>query len=83
MLGRTASEDLRHPETGKVMVKRGQIITEDHCVVVEEAGLETAKIRSVMTCESVDGVCASCYGRDLARGTQAGPVRLLRTSLRR
>ncbi len=70
VLGRTSSEDLRHPESGDIMVKRGQIITEEDCVVLEDAGLEMAKIRSVMTCESVDGVCASCYGRDLARGTR-------------
>ena len=51
------------------MVKKGKLIDENDVEVVEAAGVEQAKIRSVLTCESEHGVCAACYGRDLARGT--------------
>ncbi len=69
ILGRTIQEDIVHPETGKVLVKKGKLITEDDVDVVEKAGVEQVKIRSILTCECKNGVCAACYGRDLARGT--------------
>ena len=69
ILGRTIQEDIIHPETGEVLVKRGKLIDENDVEVVEKAGVEQVKIRSVLTCETKDGVCAACYGRDLARGT--------------
>ncbi len=69
ILGRTIQEDIVHPETGDVLVKKGKLIDENDVEVVEAAGVEQAKIRSVLTCESKHGVCAACYGRDLARGT--------------
>ena len=69
ILGRTIQEDIIHPETGEVLVKKGKLIDENDVDVVEKAGVEQVKIRSVLTCESKDGVCAACYGRDLARGT--------------
>ena len=69
ILGRTAQEDIIHPETGEVLVKAGKLIDEADVDVVEKAGVEQVKIRSVLTCESEHGVCAACYGRDLARGT--------------
>ena len=69
ILGRTAQEDILNPETGEVLVKKGKLIDEDDVAVVEKAGVEQVKIRSVLTCESEHGVCAACYGRDLARGT--------------
>ena len=69
ILGRTIQEDIVHPETGEVLVKKGKLIDENDVEVVEAAGVEQVKIRSVLTCESKDGVCAACYGRDLARGT--------------
>ena len=69
ILGRTILEDIVHPETGAVLVAKGTLIDENHVEVVEAAGVEQVKIRSVLTCESKDGVCAACYGRDLARGT--------------
>ena len=69
ILGRTIQEDIVHPETGEVLVKKGKLITEDDVDVVEKAGVEQVKIRSVLTCECKNGVCAACYGRDLARGT--------------
>lgn len=69
ILGRSASVDVIHPVTNEVLVKAGQLIEEPHVVAVEEADIETVKIRSVLTCDSEVGVCGSCYGRDLARGT--------------
>ncbi|MBE6452603.1 MAG: DNA-directed RNA polymerase subunit beta' [Alphaproteobacteria bacterium] len=69
ILGRTILEDIVHPESGEVLVTKGTLIDENHVEVVEAAGVEQVKIRSVLTCESKDGVCAACYGRDLARGT--------------
>ena len=69
ILGRSAAEDIKHPETNKVIVKAGQLIHELDAEAVEEAGVDSVKIRSVLTCETHQGLCASCYGRDLARGT--------------
>ena len=69
ILGRTIQEDIVHPETGDVLVKKGKLIDENDVEIVESAGVEQVKIRSVLTCESKHGVCAACYGRDLARGT--------------
>ena len=69
ILGRTIHEDILHPETGEVLVQKGKLIDENDVEVVEKAGVEQVKIRSVLTCETKNGVCAACYGRDLARGT--------------
>ncbi|MBS4773292.1 MAG: DNA-directed RNA polymerase subunit beta' [Proteobacteria bacterium] len=69
ILGRTIQEDIVHPETGEILVCKGKLIDENDVEVVEAAGVEQVKIRSVLTCETKDGVCAACYGRDLARGT--------------
>ena len=68
ILGRTAQEDILHPENGEVLVKKGKLIDEADVEKVEKAGVEQVKIRSVLTCECENGVCAACYGRDLARG---------------
>jgi len=70
MLGRSAAEDVLHPVTSEVVVEAGEIIDEDAVADIEAADLEGIKIRSVLTCESRTGVCATCYGRDLARGTR-------------
>ncbi len=69
ILGRTILEDIVHPESGEVLVHAGKLIDENDVDVVEKAGVEQVKIRSVLTCECEHGVCAACYGRDLARGT--------------
>ena len=69
ILGRTIQEDIIHPETGEVLVHKGKLIDENDVEVVEAAGVEQVKIRSVLTCEAENGICAACYGRDLARGT--------------
>ncbi len=67
ILGRVSLEDMRDPD-GEVIVKRNDEIREEHLKKIDEAGLEKVRIRSVLTCRSKRGVCALCYGRDLARG---------------
>ena len=69
ILGRTVQEDVVHPETGELLIAKGKLVDENDVEAVEKAGVEQVKIRSVLTCESENGVCAACYGRDLARGT--------------
>ena len=69
LLGRTVAENICHPETGEVLVTKDEIVGEDDVEVIEKAGVEMAKIRSVLTCGTITGCCAKCYGRDLARGT--------------
>jgi DNA-directed RNA polymerase subunit beta' len=66
ILGRVALEDIIHPITDEVLVEAGSMITEDKAKEVEDAGIETVLIRSVLTCESRRGVCANCYGSNLA-----------------
>jgi DNA-directed RNA polymerase subunit beta' len=70
ILGRTTAEDVIDRLTGDVVVKAGVIIDEALVDAVERAGIDAVLIRSVLTCETKVGVCASCYGRDLARGTR-------------
>jgi len=69
ILGRTAQEDIIDPQTGAVIVERGHLIDEDDVEKIDAAGVETVLIRSVLTCEAKNGICAKCYGRDLAHGT--------------
>ncbi|HEX3666000.1 MAG TPA: DNA-directed RNA polymerase subunit beta' [Rhizomicrobium sp.] len=69
ILGRTAAEDVKHPETGDVIVRRGREIGEDLAEKIENANIQKVRVRSVLSCELTDGVCGKCYGRDLARGT--------------
>jgi DNA-directed RNA polymerase subunit beta' len=69
VLGRTTAEDIKHPETGDVIVKRNKEVTEDLAEKVELAHVQKVRVRSVLTCELPEGVCGKCYGRDLARGT--------------
>ena len=69
ILGRTALIDITNPLTGDVIVKAGEIITEETSEEIETAGVESVQVRSPLTCETRGGICASCYGRDLARGT--------------
>ena len=68
VLGRTALEDILDPFTDKVLVKAGEEIDEAAVDLIENAGITSAKIRSVLTCKAEHGVCAGCYGRDLAYG---------------
>jgi len=68
ILGRCALDDVLDPVTGEVLVEADQEITEELVEKIENAGIEKLKIRSVLTCQSKRGICATCYGRDLARG---------------
>ena len=66
--GRYAAEDILHPETGELLVSRNELITEKLAKKVVDAGVTRAKIRSVLTCQSRVGICAKCYGSNLASG---------------
>jgi len=68
ILGRVTLDDVVDPITDDVLVEANEMIDEDAVARVENAGLERVKIRSVLTCKSKRGICALCYGRDLARG---------------
>ncbi len=68
ILGRSASVDIADAD-GRVIVAAGQLIDENAVEEIDAAGIETVRIRSVLTCKSEGGVCGACYGRDLARGT--------------
>ncbi|MBO6886041.1 MAG: DNA-directed RNA polymerase subunit beta', partial [Marivita sp.] len=69
ILGRVAADDILKPGTDEVILRAGQLIDERMADLIEEAGVATMRIRSPLTCEAEEGVCAMCYGRDLARGT--------------
>jgi len=69
VLGRVTNEDVVNPETGKTVIKKGYLLSEADVEVIDKLGLQKLKIRSPLTCGTVGGVCARCYGRDLARGT--------------
>tara|TARA_Y100000590_G_scaffold360298_1_gene416512 strand:- start:1313 stop:3286 length:1974 start_codon:yes stop_codon:yes gene_type:complete len=68
VLGRSAAEDIKHPINGEILVKRKELINEDACEKIDTAGVKSIRVHSVMTCTSKEGVCATCYGRDLSRG---------------
>ena len=72
--GRTSLHDVINPFTNEIIVTAGEEITIDEARAIEDAGIETVEIRSVLTCESKRGVCVNCYGRNLATGyiTQRG-----------
>ncbi|MFZ5751807.1 MAG: DNA-directed RNA polymerase subunit beta' [Pseudomonadota bacterium] len=69
VLGRVAAEDVLVPGTDEVIVRRNELIDERKADAIEQAGVAHVRIRSALTCEAEEGVCAMCYGRDLARGT--------------
>ena len=66
ILGRVSVHDVVDPRTGKLIVAAGEEITEDKAQAIEDSPIEMVEIRSVLTCESKHGVCAKCYGRNLA-----------------
>ena len=68
ILGRTTVHDIYDPQTDELIVAAGGELTEDICRRIEEAHIEEVEIRSVLTCEAKHGVCAKCYGRNLATG---------------
>lgn len=69
VLGRVAAEDILVPGSDEVIVARGELIDERRADLVDQANVASVRIRSPLTCEAEEGVCAMCYGRDLARGT--------------
>ena len=68
ILGRTSVHDVFNPLTGELIIPAGEQITEDIAKLIESLPIEQVEIRSVLTCESRKGVCAKCYGRNLASG---------------
>ena len=70
ILGRVAAEDILHPETRAAIAEAGDYLDEVVIAEIEEAGVVSVRVRSVLTCSTKFGVCADCYGRDLARGTR-------------
>jgi len=70
ILGRSSSVDVKDPLSGDLIVAAAQIIDEELVDKIDRAGVDSVLIRSVLTCETKVGVCGSCYGRDLARGTR-------------
>jgi DNA-directed RNA polymerase subunit beta' len=64
--GRTAFNDVEDPETGEILAQAGEEITDEQAAAIEKAGIKRVAIRSIMTCKSRTGVCAKCYGRNLA-----------------
>ncbi|HRN71524.1 MAG TPA: DNA-directed RNA polymerase subunit beta' [Ginsengibacter sp.] len=68
ILGRTSLHDVYNPENEELIIAAGELITEDIAKAIDDAGIETVEIRSVLTCESHRGVCVKCYGKNLATG---------------
>ncbi|MGO4914234.1 DNA-directed RNA polymerase subunit beta' [Pseudogemmobacter sp. W21_MBD1_M6] len=69
ILGRVAADDVLRPGTDEVLVAKNELIDERKADLIETSGVTKFRIRSPLTCEAEEGVCAACYGRDLARGT--------------
>lgn len=69
VLGRTVAMDIHHPVTNNIILNSGELINETSLESLEAAGLDSIKVRSVLTCNVEDGICAKCYGRDLSSGS--------------
>jgi len=70
VIGRFAHKTVKHPETGEILVRRNQMITEEIAEKIVEAGIKEVWIRSALTCNTRHGVCRKCYGRNLATGEE-------------
>ena len=68
ILGRVAFDDIKHPITGEIVLKKKEMIDEEACEKIDAAGVKSVRVYSVITCGSKKGVCAMSYGRDLSRG---------------
>jgi DNA-directed RNA polymerase subunit beta' len=68
ILGRSAADDVLHPENRSVLLKAGEMFDEDNIEQLEAEGVDEVKVRTALTCETRFGICATCYGRDLGRG---------------
>ena len=73
ILGRVSAEDIISPLDQSIAVKKGVMIDERMADFIDNLNIQSVKIRSALTCEAEDGICAQCYGRDLARGTRVNP----------
>ena len=69
LLGRVVAEDVVFPGTEDIIVSKGELVDEKIADAIDAADIATVRMRSALTCEAEDGICALCYGRDLARGT--------------
>ena len=69
ILGRTTLEEIRHPATKEILARKNDEINEEQAEEIEGSGVTKVRVRSVLTCDAKVGVCAKCYGRDLARGS--------------
>ncbi len=69
ILGRTTAEDIVDSKNNEVLIPEGTLLDEPMIAAIEAIGVQSVKIRSPLVCESTQGVCGKCYGRDLARGT--------------
>ena len=69
VLGRFSAEAIKAPGSDEIVIPADTYLDEDMIDVIEKSGVQSAKVRSVLTCETKVGVCGACYGRDLARGT--------------
>jgi DNA-directed RNA polymerase subunit beta' len=70
VLGRVVAQGVVHPGSGEVLIAKGTLLDEKWCAELDTMGVDEIIVRSTITCETPHGVCASCYGRDLARGHQ-------------
>lgn len=68
IIGRTSFEDVLNPTTGELIVRKNDIITEEDAQAIQDCGITAVKVRSVLECKTEHGVCAKCYGRNLATG---------------
>jgi DNA-directed RNA polymerase subunit beta' len=69
ILGRVTASDVLHPETQEVLYNAGTLLNEDEVDTIESLGIDEVKVRTPLTCDTRWGLCAACYGRDLARGS--------------
>ncbi len=70
VLGRTVAQDVINPDSSEVIMKAGDIVDEKTAEIISESPIDEIQVRSPLTCDTEGGVCATCYGRDLARGTK-------------
>lgn len=68
ILGRTSANSIYHPVTNELIINQGEVIDETAVEKIDIAGIEAVKVRSVLTCETKNGICAKCYGRELSTG---------------
>ena len=69
ILGRVTASDVVNPDTEETVIEQGTLISEDHCDLIDQLGIDEVKARTPLTCETRYGLCAKCYGRDLGRGS--------------